>query len=262
MILSLVIALFSFLSFISGSERIPSIKDNLIVSLEPIQPHLVPSIIPFIKLLLSDPNSQVGDEIDDVLYNQLSYVFVSSTLDFEKLEALSNYFFKLTEYLQLSALTQIDYKFIPQFHIGHHLQNAENDPKFHSIARNCGWVQHTLKALNFIIFRRKLESIKLLEITTFEKIFTGQLIDESRIVEIFKDLVSKKPVLDAKEKEAFKSILSFYKEYFTKKVDWIFEGMGPNPSDLDGYYCKKVPGTIDDFIRDHHLASLESMDFN
>jgi hypothetical protein len=236
-----------------AKERISLLHSEINSSLDQISELVDPKVLVGIKSLLLVPNSSILGNGDKIIKAQLQDIYYSTPMD--KLEILSDFFYKLLEFLQFSLFDQIEYRFNPDYWIADHLIKISKNPKVANIEKNCDWVQHALKVLNLIKLCRSLPSPTFNNELTFEKIFDGDFTNEAfgLSIQSLGLLISRKRFLSDEDKMAFKTYLLFYKSYFNNLENWIILGLNPDPSDLNGSFVRSQPYVIEGIIHSYRL---------
>jgi hypothetical protein len=236
-----------------AKERISLLQSEINSSFDQISLLVKPRVLIGIKSLLFVPNSSILGGENKIIKAQLRDIYFSTPID--KLEILSDFFYKLLEFLQLSLYTQVHYRFNPDYWIADHLHNISKNPKVANLDKNCNWVLHALKVVNLIKLCRSLPSPTFSNELTFEKIFDGDFTNEAfgLSIQSLRLLLSKKRFLTDEEKTAFKTYLLFYKNYFYKWENWIIKGLNPDLSDLNGSFVRSQPYVIEGIIHSYRI---------
>ena len=156
-------------------------------------------------------------------------------VDIEKLNKLSNFFFKMWAYLKTSLSERI--RNHPNFvNFFQSLSVSENDHSLVNLKRHYKWTRSTLFVVNFALLRQKLGNSTLVNKLDFDKISKQDVV--TLMIDFIKSILMKNMisgmVMSAEEKMAFKSFLLFLQDLLRQTYYCAIVVYKPNPDELVG----------------------------
>ena len=236
--------------FDSGNSEITSsiLRERLNGPYIEAKPLLSNDSVIYINAVLQDINSTV--EYDHGMH--LRNIFENFTEE-NKLLILSNFFFKLYEYLELSLFEQFRKENYPNSRLSDFKKCSENG------SRNCKWAHAALLVINFALVKQRVSPGPIVMIVISELIRNlenGPSID--RGVEFTRLIISlvitERGGLRKSDKEAFKSLLLFQKDFIKLSLDCIKKAFKPSLWELIGSQHISLPYKIDGIIDCYQLG--------
>ena len=207
----------------------------------------------YIDSILSDINSTVTYDYKMHLRN----IFENST-DEEELLKLSNFFFKLYGYLEMTLYEQFRGINLPNFSLPDFYRYSETIPDYLSIGRHYKRAYISLLVVNLALLKQRLGLIKPIKDLIIELITQLEMgasldsvIEFSKV--ILNGVIKERKELSEREKEAFKSLLLFQKDLVKQALDCMKRVFKPNPSELVGCPFILYPYLIDGIIDSYQL---------
>ena len=203
----------------------------------------------YIESILSDINSTVTYDHETHFRN----IFENFT-DEEKLLKLSNFFFKLCGYFELSLFEQ----FRKENHPNPRLSDIKKFSE--SGSRNFEWALAALQVINFALLKQRLVPGDLIMKMILE--LTRNLEKEpsvDRVIEFTRLILScvmaerGKGELSKSEKYAFRSLLSLQKNLMKQSLDCVQKVFNPERKELVGCPFVSLPHKIDEIIASYQL---------
>jgi hypothetical protein len=198
-----------------------------------------------IECIFADVNSPLASYNDDDLNFQLDHIY--NNLGEEELVMLSEFFFKLLLFLQVSSIYQIQNR-LAQF-------ESSQDLKFPNLEGHFDWCQHILQIINLTKLKRSIATPKLINELSFEKISHIDLTNPSNTIKFITDILKMNPNLGVEDKEAFKAFLLYFKNILNKLEEDMIGVLNrtnqDQPFNVSGIFSN--PFEIDKIISNHHL---------
>ena len=230
------------------------LRKRLNVPYYEVKPLLSDDSMIYINAVLSDVNSTISYDHE----THFRDIFENLT-DEKKLIKLSNFFFKLCEYLEMTYYEQFRKKNHPNSCLSDFRKRSRTDPDFLSIKEHSNRAHISLVVVNFALLKQRLGPTKLTKELIFKLItqlemrasLEGQMIDFANV--ILQGVIEESGKLGELEKEAFISFLSFQKDFVKQSLDCIKEAFKPTSSELIGCPFIVISHLIDGIIDSYQL---------
>ena len=244
-----------------GSSGITAstLKEGLRDSFSEVKPLLSKDSIFYIDSILKNVNS--GAHYDSKQH--LREIFNNST-DIGKLMALSNFFFNLLKYLEMSLFEGFRKINHPNSSLTH-FNNTPMSPFLRENAEHCGWAQATILIINFALLKQRLNlnstGFVMRAISSTATNLEGNLPADrgvgftSEILEVLMD--DGKRELNIVEKIAFRSLLLFLKNLMKQTLDCMQEVFKPERKEFVGSPFVIYSYYIDGLIKGYQLEDSQ-----
>ena len=216
-----------------------------------VKPLLSEDSILYIESILSDINSTVTYDHEAHFRN----IFENFT-DEEKLLKLSNFFLKLLGYVELSVYDQ----FCKENYPNSRLHNFESKKCSQSSIKACRWVRSIILVINFTLLKHRLGSTKSINDQIFNISMDSTARADCRVkltrllINLVMDEVGE---LRGCEKEAFRKLLLFQKDFIKLSFACIKEAFKPTPKEIIGISEVRIPYKIDGIIDSYQLSDRQ-----